>query len=102
MAQDPDQRIADIVERERARLRNIVRRRVPQAEDVEDIVQDVFTELVEANRRLMPIDHVTGWLFRVARVAAAGRITDLGEASGGRRTGITAGARPPLRRRNSP
>jgi RNA polymerase sigma factor (sigma-70 family) len=73
MAQDPDQRIADIVERERARLRNFVRRRVPQAEDVEDIVQDVFTELVEANRRLMPIDHVTGWLFRVAR----NRIIDL-------------------------
>jgi RNA polymerase sigma factor (sigma-70 family) len=73
MAQDPDQRIADIVERERARLRNFVRRRVPRAEDVEDIVQDVFSELVEANRRLMPIDHVTGWLFRVAR----NRIIDL-------------------------
>lgn len=73
MAQDPDQRIADIVDRERARLRNFVRRRVPSAEDVEDIVQDVFSELVEANRRLMPIDHVTGWLFRVAR----NRIVDL-------------------------
>lgn len=73
MAQDPDQRIADIVERERTRLRNFVRRRVPRAEDVEDIVQDVFFELVEANRRLMPIDHVTGWLFRVAR----NRIVDL-------------------------
>jgi RNA polymerase sigma factor (sigma-70 family) len=73
MAQDPDQRIADIVERERARLRHFVRRRVPRAEDVEDIVQDVFSELVEANRRLMPIEHVTGWLFRVAR----NRIIDL-------------------------
>jgi RNA polymerase sigma factor (sigma-70 family) len=73
MAQDPDQRIADIVERERARLRHFVRRRVPRAEDVEDIVQDVFSELVEANRRLMPIEHVAGWLFRVAR----NRIIDL-------------------------
>lgn len=73
MAQDPDQRIADIVERERARLLNFVRRRVPHAEDVEDIVQDVFYELVEANRRLMPIEHVTGWLYRVAR----NRIIDL-------------------------
>src|SRR5688572_6621492 len=73
MAQDPDQRIADIVERERTRLRNFVRRRVPQADDVEDIVQDVFFELVEANRRLMPIDHVTAWMFRVAR----NRIIDL-------------------------
>jgi RNA polymerase sigma factor (sigma-70 family) len=68
----PD-RIVAIVERERARLRNFVRRRVPNAQDVEDILQDVFFELVEANRRLMPIDHVTGWLFQVAR----NRITDL-------------------------
>ena len=68
----PD-RIVGIVERERARLRNFIRRRVPNAQDVEDILQDVFFELVEANRRLMPIDHVTGWLFRVAR----NRITDL-------------------------
>ena len=68
----PD-RVTGIVERERARLRNFIRRRVPDAQDVEDILQDVFFELVEANRRLMPIDHVTGWLFQVAR----NRITDL-------------------------
>ena len=67
------ERIAAIVERERARLRSFIRRRVPNAQDVEDILQDVFYELVEANRRLMPIDHVTGWLFQVARH----RITDL-------------------------
>jgi RNA polymerase sigma factor (sigma-70 family) len=73
MARQPDQRIADIVERERARLRHFIRRRVPRAEDVEDILQDVFFELVEANRRLMPIDHVSSWLFRVAR----NRIIDL-------------------------
>ena len=66
-------RIVDIVDRERARLRNFIRRRVPNAQDVEDILQEVFFELVEANRRLMPIDHVTGWLFQVAR----NRITDL-------------------------
>ena len=68
----PD-RIVGVVERERARLRNFIRRRVPNAQDVEDILQDVFFELVNANRRLMPIDHVTGWLFQVAR----NRITDL-------------------------
>src|SRR5688572_18636601 len=67
MARDADRRIVDIVEGERARLRNFIRRRVPRAEDVEDILQDVFSELVEANRRLMPIEHVSGWLFRVAR-----------------------------------
>lgn len=73
MAREQDQRITDVVEREQSRLRNFIRRRVPDPSDVEDIVQDVFYELVEANRLLMPIEHVTGWLFRVAR----NRITDL-------------------------
>src|SRR5437660_2629389 len=67
MALDQDQRISDVVTREQSRLRNFIRRRVPDPRDAEDILQDVFCELVEANRLLMPIDHVTGWLFRVAR-----------------------------------
>jgi RNA polymerase sigma factor (sigma-70 family) len=62
-----------VVKREQSRLRNFIRRRVPDPRDAEDILQDVFYELVEANRLLMPIEHVTGWLFRVAR----NRITDL-------------------------
>src|SRR5207247_230021 len=73
MALDQDQRITEVVKREQSRLRNFIRRRVPDPRDVEDILQDVFYELVEANRLLMPIEHVTGWLFRVAR----NRITDL-------------------------
>jgi RNA polymerase sigma factor (sigma-70 family) len=67
MTREEDQRIADVVERERSRLRNFIRRRVPDPRDAEDILQDVFYKLVEANRLLMPIDHVTGWLFQVAR-----------------------------------
>src|SRR5881275_1539278 len=70
---EQDQRISEVVKREQSRLRNFIRRRVPDPADVEDIVQDVFYKLVEANRLLMPIEHVTGWLFRVAR----NRITDL-------------------------
>ncbi|OYV98998.1 MAG: RNA polymerase subunit sigma-24, partial [Acidobacteria bacterium 37-65-4] len=73
MARDEDQRISDVVTREQSQLRNFIRRRVPDPRDAEDILQDVFYELVEANHLLMPIDHVTGWLFRVAR----NRITDL-------------------------
>jgi len=73
MALDEDQRISDLVKREQSRLRNFIRRRVPDPRDAEDILQDVFYELLEANRLLMPIEHVTGWLFRVAR----NRITDL-------------------------
>src|SRR5438067_4109291 len=66
-------RFADVVRLERARLRNIIRRRVPDPCDAEDILLNVLYVLVAANRLLMPIEHVTGWLFRVAR----NRITDL-------------------------
>src|ERR1700741_2255631 len=70
---DQDQRISQVVDQQRSRLLNFIRRRVPDPRDAEDILQDVFYELVEANRLLMPIEHVTGWLFRVAR----NRIIDL-------------------------
>ena len=73
MALEQDQRITEVVKREQSRLRNFIRRRVPDEFDAEDVSQDVFYRLVEANRLLMPIDHVTGWLFQVAR----NRITDL-------------------------
>jgi RNA polymerase sigma factor (sigma-70 family) len=73
MALEQDRRISEVVRREQSRLRDFIRRRVPDPRDAEDILQDVFYELVEANRLLMPIGHVTGWLFRVAR----NRITDL-------------------------
>ena len=73
MTREQERRIADVVDREHSRLRNYIRRRVADPRDVEDIVQDVFSELVEANQLLMPIEHVTGWLFRVAR----NRIIDL-------------------------
>jgi RNA polymerase sigma factor (sigma-70 family) len=73
MSLEQDQRISEVVKRERSRLHNFIRRRVPDPRDAEDILQEVFYELVEANRLLMPIEHVTGWLFRVAR----NRIADL-------------------------
>jgi RNA polymerase sigma factor (sigma-70 family) len=70
---EQDRQISEIIAEERSRLRSFIRRRVPDPSDAEDIVQEVFYKLVEANRLLMPIEHVTGWLFRVAR----NRITDL-------------------------
>src|SRR6185295_1135612 len=73
MAVEQDEHIADVVTREQSRLRNFIRRRVPDPRDAEDVLQDVFYELVEANRLVMPIEHITGWLFQVAR----NRITDL-------------------------
>jgi RNA polymerase sigma factor (sigma-70 family) len=73
MSVPQDDQLVHIIGRERARLRSFIARRVADPRDVDDLLQDVFAELVEANRLLMPIDHVTGWLFRVAR----NRITDL-------------------------
>src|SRR5436305_1292359 len=67
MALDQDQQISRVVSRERSRLLNFIRRRVPDPLDAEDILQDVFYALVEANRLLMPVEHVTGWLFSVER-----------------------------------
>jgi RNA polymerase sigma factor (sigma-70 family) len=73
MANKQDQRISEAVVREQDRLRNFIRRRVPDRRDAEDILQDVFSELVEAYRLMQPIEQVGAWLFRVAR----NRITDL-------------------------
>jgi RNA polymerase sigma factor (sigma-70 family) len=73
MTSEQDRQISQAFAEQRSRLRNFIRRRVPDPADVEDILQDVFYRLVEANRLLMPIEHVTAWLFRVAR----NRITDV-------------------------
>jgi RNA polymerase sigma factor (sigma-70 family) len=67
------ERNSDALKQEQSRLRSFIRRRVPDPRDAEDILQDVFCELAGANRLLMPIEHVTAWLFRVAR----NRIVDL-------------------------
>ena len=70
---EQDQRISEAIERDRNRLRNFIRRRVADRDDAEDVLQDVFYELVEAYRMMKPVEQVTAWLFRVAR----NRITDL-------------------------
>jgi RNA polymerase sigma factor (sigma-70 family) len=73
MAPEQDQRISEVVKLERAKLKNFIRRRVPDERDAEDILQEVFYELVEAYRMMKPIERVSAWLYRVAR----NRITDL-------------------------
>jgi RNA polymerase sigma factor (sigma-70 family) len=70
---EQDRRIDDAVRRDRARLRNFIRRRVADDGEAEEILQDVFYELVEAYRLMKPIEQVSAWLFSVAR----NRITDL-------------------------
>jgi RNA polymerase sigma factor (sigma-70 family) len=70
---EQDGQISEVIAEQRPRLRSFIRKRVPDESDVEDLLQEVFYELVRAHRLLQPIDFVTGWLFRVAR----NRITDL-------------------------
>ncbi|MDT8068437.1 MAG: RNA polymerase sigma factor [Terriglobia bacterium] len=64
---DQDERISKAVEQESARLRNFIRRYVSDPADAEDVLQDVFYELVEAYRMMKPVEQVAAWLFRVAR-----------------------------------
>src|SRR6266542_2294185 len=73
MTLEQDRRISETVARERSRLRNFIRSRVPDPGDAEDILQDVFSELVEAVRMMVPLAEESGWLFRVAK----NRIIDL-------------------------
>jgi RNA polymerase sigma factor (sigma-70 family) len=70
---EQDQRISQAIERDQPRLRSFIRRHVTDTGEAEDILQDVFYELLEAYRMTRPIEHVTAWLFRVAR----NRIVDL-------------------------
>lgn len=68
-----DRLIAAVVERDESRLRSFIRSRVLDSGDAEDVLQDVFYELIQAYRMMKPAEQVTAWLFRVAR----NRITDL-------------------------
>ena len=73
MAAEQNQQIAYTVQKERRRLLDFIRKRVPREEDAEDILQDVFYELIESHRLMEPIEKVSAWLFRVAR----NKITDM-------------------------
>jgi RNA polymerase sigma factor (sigma-70 family) len=73
MMAEQDHQISEAINREQTRLRNFIRKRVADPGDAEDILQEVFYELVQAYRMMKPVEQVTAWLFRVAR----NRITDL-------------------------
>ena len=64
---EQDERLTETIGREQGRLRNFIRRRVSDESDAEDILQDVFYELIEAYRLMKPIEQVGAWLYRVAR-----------------------------------
>jgi RNA polymerase sigma factor (sigma-70 family) len=64
---EQDQLISQALERDRPRLRSFIRKHVADTGEAEDILQDVFYELLQAYRLMKPVEHVTAWLFRVAR-----------------------------------
>jgi RNA polymerase sigma factor (sigma-70 family) len=64
---EQNQLISQALERDRPRLRSFIRKHVADTSEAEDILQDVFYELLEAYRLMKPVEHVTAWLFRVAR-----------------------------------
>jgi RNA polymerase sigma factor (sigma-70 family) len=64
---EQDKLISQAMERDEPRLRSFIRKHVADTSDAEDIVQEVFYELLEAYRLMKPVEHVTAWLFRVAR-----------------------------------
>jgi len=70
---EQDQRISEAISREQSRLRNFIRKRVADRDDAEDILQEVFYELIETFRMMKPVEEVTAWLYQVAR----NRIIDL-------------------------
>jgi RNA polymerase sigma factor (sigma-70 family) len=64
---EQDRLISDALERDKPRLRSFIRKHIADTNEAEDILQDVFYELIEAYRLMKPVEHVTAWLFRVAR-----------------------------------
>lgn len=72
MTDTQNQSLIQVVEKERKRLLEFIRRRVPTQEDAEDVLQDVFYELVNTYRLMKPVEQMASWLFTVAR----NKITD--------------------------
>ena len=64
---EQNQLLSQAMERDEPRLRSFIRKHIADSGDAEDVLQDVFYELLEAYRLMKPVEHVTAWLFRVAR-----------------------------------
>ncbi|MFC0184037.1 sigma-70 family RNA polymerase sigma factor [Pseudarcicella hirudinis] len=69
---EQNEQIHQTVQKERRRLLDFVRKRVPTEEDAEDLLQEVFFELIETYRLMKPVEQLASWLFKVAR----NKITD--------------------------
>ncbi len=57
----------DTVRQERGRLLRFISGRLPDPDEAEDVLQDVFVELTEAFGLAKPIEQIAAWLYAVAR-----------------------------------
>lgn len=65
---DKEQDLNQIIIDNQPRLTNFIRKQVTDKNDVEDILQDVFYQLVNTiNTTMNPIEQITAWLYRVTR-----------------------------------
>ena len=67
-SQTKDEALSDTINKEKGKLLTFISNRTPTIEDAEDILQDVFYELVQSET----IENTAAWLYRVAR----NKITD--------------------------
>ena len=95
MTEEQNRRIAETIEREQGHLRNFIRKQVLDESDVEDILQEVFYELVQAYRLMQPLERVGAWLFRVARNRIIDRFRRRRREAA--RTGLPGGMDEPAR-----
>ncbi|HKO04629.1 MAG TPA: RNA polymerase sigma factor [Candidatus Acidoferrales bacterium] len=70
---EQDRQITELIAGEGSRLRNFIRKRVPNEADAEDLLQEVFFEVIAAFRLMEPVQQWSAWMYRVAR----NRIIDL-------------------------
>src|SRR5436190_15595173 len=73
MTAEQNEQITETVQKQRKRLFSFIKNRVPETEDAEDILQEVFYEFTEMYRLMKPVEKISSWLFTTAR----NKITDL-------------------------
>ena len=68
MSQNNQHDVEKLIAEYQPQLKPFIHKRVQRKEDAEDILQDVFYQLVKTvNTALNPIENISAWLYQVAR-----------------------------------
>lgn len=89
MVEAQNHEIGNELLRQRNKLLSFIQKRVPDRDEAEDILQDVFYQFIESYRLMKPVEQAGAWLYRVAR----NRITDRFRKKKPERLGALAGGR---------